>query len=67
MSENCCCDKEKKEFCVVYTIAGEERHVVITAKDELDAGHQVHNALQIFISLFGLDTSFNINRAYQEC
>lgn len=68
MSENCCCNKEKKEFCVVYTIEGEERHMVIIAKDELDAVHQVHNTVQIIASLFGLDiSSFGINRVYQEC
>lgn len=67
MSENCCCNKEKKEFCVVYTIEGEERHVVIIAKDEIDAIHRVRNTAQIISSLFGLDTSFGINRVYQEC
>ena len=67
MSENCCCNKEKKEFCVVYTVEGEERHVVIIAKDELDAIHQVRNAALTFFSVFGLDTSFGINRVYQEC
>lgn len=67
MSENCCCNKEKKEFCVVYTIAGEERHVAIIAKDEIDAIHQFRNTAQIIISLFGLDTSFGIDRVYQEC
>lgn len=67
MSENCCCNKEKKEFCVVYTIEGEERHVAIIAKDEIDAIHQFHNTAQIIISLFGLDTSFGIDRVYQEC
>lgn len=67
MGENCCCNKEKKEFCVVYTIEGEERHIVIIAKDELDAVLQVHNTVQIIISLFGLDASFGINRVYQEC
>lgn len=67
MSENCCCNKKKKDFCVVYTIAGEERHVVIIAKDEIDAIHQVRNAIQLIISIFGLDASFSIKRVYQEC
>ena len=67
MSENCCCDKEKKEFCVVYTIEGEERHVVIVAKDGIDAIQQVCNTARIIISLFGLDTSFSIDCVYQEC
>lgn len=67
MSENCCCNKEKKEFCVVYTIEGEERHVLIMAKDEIDAIHQVRNTAQVIISLFGLDAGFGINRVYQEC
>lgn len=67
MSENCCCDKEKKEFCVVYTIEGEEKHVLIMAKDEIDAIHQVRNTAQVINSLFGLDVGFGINRVYQEC
>ena len=67
MSENCCCDKEKKEFCVIYAIEGEERHVLIMAKDESDAVHQVHTTVQIISSLLGLDASFSIKRVYQEC
>ena len=67
MSENCCCNKEKKEFCVVYTIEGEERHVAIIAKDEIDAIHQFRNTAQTIISIFGLDASFGIDRVYQEC
>ena len=65
--ENCCCEKEKKEFCVVYTIEGEEKHVMIMAKDEVDAFHQVHNAIQLIISIFGLNVGFIVNRVYQEC
>lgn len=67
MSENCCCNKEKKNFCVVYTIAGEERHVVIIARDEIDAIHQVRNAIQLTLSIFGLDVGFIVDRVYQEC
>lgn len=67
MSENCCCNKEKKQFCVVYTIGREERHVLIIAKDEIDAIHQVRNVAQTIISVFGLDASFCIDRVYQEC
>ena len=68
MSENCCCNKEKKEFCVVYTIEGEERHVVIMAKDEADAFHQFYTTVKIFNSLIGVDDlGVNVNRVYQEC
>lgn len=68
MSENCCCNKEKKEFCVVYTIeGGPEHHVVIMAKDEEDAFYQVNNAIQLIISIFGFDLGFIVNRVYQEC
>lgn len=69
MSENCCCDKEKKEFCVVYTIeGGEERHVVIIAKDEQDAIHQFYTTAKIINSLIGMDDlGLIVNRVYQEC
>lgn len=67
MSENCCCNKEKKEFCVVYTIEERESHVVIVAKDEQDAIQQFYNSVQLINSIFGLDASFSIKRAYQEC
>ena len=67
MSENCCRNKEKKEFCVVYTIVGEERHIVIMAKDKEDAFYQVHSAIQLFNSIFGFDVRIIVNRVYQEC
>ena len=46
---------------------GKEKHVMIMAKDEVDAIHQVHNAIQLIISIFGLDVGFIVNRVYQEC
>lgn len=67
MSENCCCNKEKKEFCVVYTIGERESHVVIVAKDEQDAIQQFYNSVQLINRIFGLDASFSIKRVYQEC
>lgn len=67
MSENCCCNKEKKEFCVVYTIGGEERHIVVVAKDKEDALDQVHSAIQLFNTIFEFDVRFIVNRVYQEC
>ena len=68
MSENCCCNKEKKEFCVVYTIEGEERHVVMVAKDEEDAVLQFYNTVKIINSLIGIDDlGVIVNRVYQEC
>lgn len=67
MSENCCCNKEKKEFCVVYTIEGEERHVVIVAKDKTDAIHQFYDTANLITSIFGLDVGYLVFRVYQEC
>lgn len=67
MSENCCCNKEKKEFRVVYTIGERKSHVVIVAKDKQDAIQQFYNSVQLINSIFGLDASFSINRVYQEC
>lgn len=68
MSENCCCNKEKKEFCVVYAIEGEERHVAIMAKDEVDAFHQFYTTAKIINSLIGIDDlGLVVNRVYQEC
>ena len=68
MGENCCCKKEKKEFCVVYTIeGGEERHIVVVAKDKEDALHQIQSAIQLFYTIFGFDVKFIANRVYQEC
>lgn len=63
----CACKKERKEFCVVYTMEGEERHVVIMAKDELDALYQFYNTTKILNSITGIDNSFIINRVYQGC
>lgn len=63
----CACKKEYKEFCVVYTMEGEERHVVIMAKDELDALYQFYNTTKILNSITGIDNSFIINRVYQGC
>lgn len=63
----CTCKKERKEFCVVYTMEGEERHVVIMAKDELDALYQFYNTTKILNSITGIDNSFIINRVYQGC
>ena len=68
MSENCCCNKEKKEFCVVYTIEGEEKHVVTIAKDEQDAIHQFYTTVKIINSLIRIDDlGLIVNRVYQEC
>lgn len=63
----CACKKERKEFCVVYTMEGEERHVVIMAKDEIDAAYQFYNTTKILNSITGIDNSFIINRVYQGC
>lgn len=63
----CTCKKEYKEFCVVYTMEGEERHVIIAAKDEIDAAYQIYNTTKVLNSITGIDNRFLINRVYQEC
>lgn len=63
----CACKKECKEFCVVYTMEGEERHVIIAAKDEIDAAYQFYNTTKVLNSITGIDNSFLVNRVYQEC
>lgn len=67
MSENCCCEKEKKEFCVIYTMGEKESHVVIIAKSEQDAIQQFYNTAQLINRIFGLDVEFIVNCVYQEC
>lgn len=67
MSEKCCCNKEEKEFCIVYTTEGEERHVVLTAKDEIDAIKKFYNTVKVITSIFGSDFMLVVNRVYQEC
>lgn len=67
MSENCCCNKEEKEFCIVYTIEDEERHVVLTAKDEVDAIKKFYNTVKVIRSIFGSNFILLVKNVYQEC